>query len=142
MINSIISDGGGSKKKAKVTANGQLVVGALAFDETVFLELDATNTAYNFYEPKTGKQFVITAINMRADRGVSSNTDATVVIFEADGDTETTQDKVLFEEAMVRGEHTGLSGLNILVNAGKWVNATTTDDDIHMTIMGYYINEI
>lgn len=79
---------------------------------------------------------------MRADRDVSATVDADVIIYEADSDTETTVTRVLFEEAMVRGEHTGLSGLNILVSAGKWVNAKTSDDDIHMTIMGYYVNEI
>ena len=31
--------------------------------------------------------------------------------------------------------------LNILVNKGVWLNAKTGDDDVHMTIMGYYVNE-
>ena len=43
---------------------------------------------------------------------------------------------------MVRGEKSELFPLNILVAPGKYVNAKTTDDDIHMTIMGYYISEL
>ena len=44
--------------------------------------------------------------------------------------------------AMVEGDLLVLTGLNLLVNGGKYVNGKTSDDDIHMTIMGYYIPEL
>lgn len=126
---------------AKITKSGELVVSPIAYDETVFKELAEDDTAYNFYAPKPGQQFVITSINMKADRDLSQTVDATVVIYEATSETETTVSKVLFQEAMVRGERTTLN-THILVGAGFWVNAKTTDDDIHMTIMGYYISKL
>lgn len=125
-----------------VTPIGQLVVAPYAYDETEFKELAEANTAYNFYKPKSGQQFVITGINAKADRQVDNVTDADVVIYEADSETSTTVDKTLFQEAMVRGEKATLFPLNILVRAGKFVNAKTTDDDIHMTITGYFIPKI
>ena len=128
-------------KRVRVTNAGELVVAPFAYDETEFRELAEDDTAYNFYEPKPMNQFVITGFNMKADRGVSTTIDAEVVIYEATSKSETTVSKVLFQEAMVRSERTSLT-TNILVNPGVWINAKTSDDDIHMTIMGYYIPEL
>lgn len=135
-----ITDGNkGTKSKAGVSKIGQLIVAPFAYDETQFIELAANDTAYNFYKPKVGEQFVITGLRAKADRQVSNTVDADVVIYEASSSTTLTVDKILHQEAMIRGDSVTLNPTNILVNAGKYVNAKTTDDDIHMTIMGYYI---
>ena len=137
-----IVDGSGSRSKVRVSSIGQLTVAPFAYDETKFVELAVDNTAYNFYAPKAGKQFVITGVNAKADRDVSTTVYAVVIVYEAASASTTTVDKSLFQDAMVRGEKVTMMPLNILVNAGKYVNAKTTDDDIHMTIMGYYIPEL
>lgn len=131
-----------SRYKAKVSSNGQLVVAPLFYDETKFNELAANDTAYNFYGPLAGKQFIVTGIVAVADKQVSSTVSADVVIYEATADDTTTVEKVLFQTAMVQDQIHILLPLNILVNEGKYVNAKTTDDDIHMTIFGYYIDKI
>lgn len=123
---------------AAVTQLGQLVVAPLAYDKTEFRELAVKDTAYNFYGPLPGKQFIITGIRAKADRQVSPTTDADVVIYEASAPDTATVDRILYQEAMVQGESFTLPA-NILVNTGVWINAKTTDDDIHMTIFGYYI---
>lgn len=128
-------------RRARVTKAGELVVAPFTYDETEFRELAEDDTAYNFYEPKPGHQFVITGFNMKADRDVSQTIDAVVIIYEAESIDTTTVAKTLFQEAMIRGERTSLS-THILVNSGVWINAKTSDDDIHMTIMGYYIPEL
>jgi hypothetical protein len=137
----VLRDGGGNKNKAKVTSNGQLVTSPISYDETIYKELDTINTAYNFYKASSGKQFVITLIRAKADRQVSSTVDADVIIYEATSETTTTVSKVIHQEAMVRGESLTIN-TNIIVNEGVFVNAKTTDDDIHMTIMGYFIDKI
>ena len=129
-------------RRARVTSLGQLVVGARAYDESKFLVLDVIDTAYTFYEPKPGKQFVITGIRAKADRDVSNVTDADVVIYEAETLASISPRKILHQEAMIRGESFSLLPMNLLVAAGSWVNAKTTDEDIHMSIFGYYIDEI
>jgi hypothetical protein len=131
--------GGPTNRVARVTPLGQLVTAPFGYDETVFKELATANTAYNFYQPKSGQQFVITGIRAKADRDVSNTADAEVVIYEAGSDSATAVDKTLHQEAMIRGESITLIPVNILVAAGKYVNAKTTDDDIHMTIFGYYV---
>ena len=141
-VASRITDGAGKKHKAKVTSSGELVVAPLAYDETVFNELAEPNTAYNFYPPLPGKQFVITAVIFRADKQVSSQTDAVVVIYEAADTATIVVDKVLIQFAVVQGDIITTTPLRILVNEGKHVNAKTSDDDIHMTITGYYIDQL
>lgn len=125
-----------------VTENGELVVGPVAYNDPKFLELAEPNTAYNFFVPIDGKQFLIAAIVAKADRDVSVSVDAQVIIYEASSKEELTVDKVLHQDAMVRGERFDFSFANVLVSKGKWVNAKTTDDDIHMTITGHYIDEV
>lgn len=132
-------DSSGKLTKVAVSSLGQLITAPFAYDETVFKELAEVNTAYNFYEPKAGQQFVITGIIFRADKQVSSVSDATVIVYEATSISETTVDKVLLQFAVVQDAAPIITALNILVNKGRWINAKTTDDDIHMTITGYYI---
>ena len=127
---------------ANVTPIGQVVVGAYSYDEVMFNELAEPDTGYNFFNPKTHQQFVITGIIAKADKQVSGTVDADVVIYETTTTAETTVDKVLLQLTMVEGDLIQIPALNIKVNAGKFINAKTTDDDIHMTITGYYIPEL
>jgi hypothetical protein len=132
-------DGQGTATVAGVNPIGGLIVAPYSYDQTEFNELAAVNTAYNFYVPQGDKKFVITGIFFRADKQVSGSADATVVVYEATSDSETTVDKVLMQFAATEGDILTISPLNILVNEGRWVNAKTDDDDIHMTITGYYV---
>lgn len=129
-------------KDAKVTPSGELVVAPLHYDDTKFNELAEPNVGYNFFGPLPQKQFVVTGVWFRADKDVSNIADATVVIYEAANTDTTTVDKILRQFAVVREDIIDTSPLRILVNAGKFVNAKTDDDDIHMNITGYYIEEL
>ena len=135
-------NGKSTKLPVTVTSSGELVTAPLHYSETVFKELDVINTAYNFFTPKTGQQLVITGFSLKADRDVSNSVDATVIIYEASSVDTLTVDKTLFQDAMIRGERTGYTNTNLIVRPGKWVNVKTTDDDIHITILGYYIKTL
>ena len=104
----------------------------------VFNNLDVNNTAYNFYTPAHDQNFVITILDMVADKSVSSTVSATIVVYEASSAESTTVDKVLYQTAMVEGQQKTIN-VNLLVNKGKFINAKTTDDNIHMNIFGYYL---
>ena len=135
----VLVDGSGRSVQAHVTSAGQLVVGNLAFDETVSIELDTPDTAYSFYRPLGGQQFVIRYILAKADKEVDSSIPADVVVYEADSATATTVDKTLFQVPLIELEGGTLPGLNILVNEGKFLNVKTSDTSVFVTIMGYYI---
>jgi len=125
-----------------ITSAGQLITAPLHYDETEFRTLGTANTAYNFYEPQTQNQFVITSMTLKADSNVHATTDTTVTIYEATDTTDTVAAKILMQFVVLKGDLVVTTPLNILVNSGVYINAKTTDDDIHMTIMGYYIPKI
>lgn len=134
--------GSGNSVVVKVTPSGELVVAQLRYDETEFNELDLVNTAYNFYLPKAGKQFVVTGIVAYGDKQVNTSSNATVVIYEATNTDVITVSKVLMQFEIGQNQGLPLTGLHILVKPGFYVNAKTDDDDVHITIMGYYIREL
>lgn len=138
MVDVNIQSGNGNGRTAIVTDIGQLVTAPIKYDETKFLELAEPDTAYNFYPPKGGEQFVVTGVLFRADKQVSSTVDATVVIYEATTALTVTVSKVTIQFAVVQGDIINATPLNILINEGRYLSAKTTDDDVHMTIMGYY----
>jgi len=137
-----IIDGRGTNSRARVSSIGQVTTGNYGFDETKFNLLDVVDTAYNFYAPKVGKQFVISGIIARANKLVSAVADATVIVYEATSTTTTTVSKVLLQLQMTETNIFTITSVNILVNEGKWVNAKTDDDDITMNILGYYIPKL
>ena len=137
-----IIDGRGSKIRACVNHLGALIVAPSSYDESKFNELAEDDTAYNFFLPKAGEQFVITGFIATADQQVASNADANVVIYEATSPTSTTEVKNLIQFAITQKTSVTAFPLNILVNEGVYLNAKTDDDDIHMTITGYYIPKI
>jgi hypothetical protein len=65
-----------------------------------------------------------------------------VVVYEGTSATTTTVSKTLFQIEMAQVSNIALTPINILVDSGKYVNAKTDDDDVHMTIMGYYIPKL
>ena len=134
-------EGGDSGRMATVTPDGALAVGPVSFNLAEFNELDATTTAYNFYSPLPGKQFVVTAIFAYGDKQVGSASNATVEVYEASSTTETTVDKIIMQFEIGQNEFHSFTSLNLLVNAGKFINAKTDDDDVHMNILGYYVDE-
>lgn len=142
MAIAILIEGGNSGRRVEVTPSGELVVAPLSYDETEFNELAVDNTAYNFYEPKPEKQFVITGFLAVGDQQITANANANVVIYEAGDTSTTTVDKILIQFVIKQDQSIPAIGLRVLVRPGKFINAKTDDDDVHMTIMGHYIDQV
>ena len=134
-----ILDGRGTESRACVTSIGQLITAPFAYDLTEFREMSLADTAFSFYLPKAGEQFVITGIRIKAGRFVSNTIDATIIIYEAPSSVSLTEDRILFEEALIRGEDVTFLPTNILVNEGKFINAKADDTTIFINITGYFI---
>lgn len=124
---------------ARVTERGQLVVASFSFDLTEFRALDAEDTAFNFFAPIGGEQFVITGVIVKASRTVSTTTDATVVLYEAGAADSIVVDKAIFQGVFVRGDLIQVLPLNILTNPGKWINAKTTDATMNVNVIGFFV---
>ena len=67
---------------------------------------------------------------------------AIVEIYEASSNNTLTVDKTLFQTSVPQKDNVAVTGINVLVNEGKFVNGKTDDDDVHTTIMGYFVPRI
>lgn len=140
MIKTSITDGNGTNTQAKVTSRGQLVVSPLDYSTAYNATAGTANTAANLLGPLTSKRFVITSITLYANQNVSNVSDATVDVYEAASSSSTTITKSVLQTNMVRQDRIILTGLNLILTEGVWLNLKTTDDDIYGTVFGYYID--
>ena len=137
MIPSVIVDPY-SGVKARVSEFGQLAVAPLAYSKPSFKKLTVVNTAYSFIAPEEGHQIVITDIILTANKAVGTN-DATIDIYEAESPTTTVITTAIIELEMIKQSNLVLTGLNLLIPQGLWVNAKTDDNDVFVTLMYYRV---
>ena len=133
---------GSDGKQVTVNASGELQVVFGDYDLTKFNELDLVDTAYNYYGPRVGKQFVMTGMLCFADKEVSDTSDTVIIIYEASEPDTLTVDRVLLQFGMGKLTTMPFPNVRILVNEGAYVNAKTSDDDIHLNIVGHYISTV
>lgn len=127
-----------SGNRAIVTRYGQLVTSPVDYSTPVAKTLDVINTAYNFIEPTMDQSIVITDIILTANKNVGAG-DATVTIYEADSIDTTTSTKDILNLEMIKQSNLVLTGLNLIITEGFFVNAKTDDDDVFVTIMFYRV---
>jgi len=132
-----IKDGRGSGNLAIVTKRGQLVTAPAGFSTFFTASAAVDDTAVNIVAPKSGKNFIITAIIINANKQVTS--EMVVTIFEAPAVTSNTQDKVVFTTEILKQSSLVLTGLNIMVSEGKWLNGTTDDNTALFNVAGYFV---
>ena len=128
-----------AKNAVAITSRGAMVVAPYDYDLAEFNELGTADAGVNFYPPVTHKRFVITGLVAAGNLAIAANALATVIIYEASDTSTATADKVLLQFGVTRLQTLTISPLNIRVNEGKFVSAKTDDDDVFLTIMGYYV---
>lgn len=121
---------------ARVTKFGQLVVAPLQYSTPVSQTLDVVDTAFNFIGPSQDQSIIITDIIISASRTVGVN-GADVIVYQADAPDSIVVDSGIVELDMVKQSQTALTGLNLIVPGGMYVNAKTDDADVLITIMFY-----
>lgn len=120
-----------------VAKGGTIPVSGL-FDEIEFKELATANQAYNYYQPLAGSRFILTGVVATADKDVTA--DATVIIYEASNPESTTVDKILFQFVLLKNQQLVIPNFQIAVTPDVWINGKTDDDDIHMSLVGHFVN--
>lgn len=128
-----------SNHSAKVTEFGQLIVAPIDYSTAVEREMDTPGVAFNFLTPEHGKSIVITDIIASANKDVSSTTPADIPIFQAGSAISAVSLGDIVRPQLARAQNIALIGLNLLVPEGMWVNATTDDATILLTIMYYRV---
>ena len=124
---------------ARVTKYGQLVVAPIQYSTPVTVDIDTINTAFNFVAPKDGLSIVITDIFVSANNSVSNTTPAEIEIYTANAPDSTTVIDSILQPRLTRSSNVPMTGLNLLIDEGVWINGKTNDNDILLTIMFYRI---
>ena len=135
-----ITDGNGTSNEAVVTSRGQLVVSPLDFSDPIENDLTCACTGTNFFAPKPKQQLVVTDIFTHTDRNTPV-AGIIVEIYESCSATSLTIDKTIFKVDLGRQVGVGHSGLNFLINEGKWLNAkiSVSTGTTSVTVAGYFI---
>jgi len=140
MIKTILKSGGGDNFEAIVTSRGQLVTAPLHFSDPYTATASVINTAYVISSAKVGERFVITDILLDADRNVSANTPATVVLYEGTSEDTTTASRTILSIEMLKNTNRVITGLNVILSENVWFLLKTDDATINATILGYYVS--
>lgn len=129
---------GKNGEAAEVSEFGQLIVAPISYNTSVNAKLAVKNIAYNMLEPVESKQIIIDSIILTADKNVAS-TDATVIIYEADSpDSAVSTNDILVVELRLKST-LPLTGLNLKVQKGKWINIKTDEVSVFATILYYRV---
>jgi len=131
----------GQKRAAEVSELGEVLTRPYAYSDPKYQYLDTINTAYNFFAPRPGQQFVVTMLIITTDKDVGVD-GATIVLYEAAAEGATAVAKTIISVNLLKNTNLALVGMQLLVNPGTWINGKTDDDDVHLTVGGYYIPEL
>ena len=139
MIKTNLVDGTGTGNRARVTAFGQVITGPVSYNSVATQDMDVATQVYNFVIPQAGHRIVIDGLLLYANRNVGVN-DATVTIYESTGgpDSAVVSQTILNTE-MAKQTRADIIGINFLCSEGSWINASTDDDDVFLTVLYYYV---
>ncbi len=139
MIDAIIKDGTGTDNKARVSPFGQVITGPVDYNSVATQELAVNNQVYNFVEPLSGHRIVVDGLLIYANRSVGVN-DATVTIYESTGGPDSAVvSQTILQTEMLKQSRADLIGINFLCSEGSWINATTDDNSVFLTVLYYYV---
>ena len=124
--------------KATVSEFGQLTVSPVDYSTSVQASMIDVNTVYNLVEPVDGKLIIITDLILTANKSVGTN-DATVSLYTTNvKDSLIEKDKII-EIEMASRSNMVLTGLNLKVDAGLYINSKTNDNTVFVTLMYYRV---
>jgi len=123
---------------ARVTKYGEVITGDLAPSTTVQKTLSVDNLVYNLLAPKAAQEIIITGLVFNGDKLVSQTIDATVTLYKADfADGAPTAANTIISNQIQRNGRLVLTGIKLLVEAGKFINVTSSDSNIYVTLFYY-----
>ncbi len=128
-----------TKTYQKITSKGVTVVGPLDFSQFMTAEASVDNVAVELFEPKPNNSVIITAIVLYANKNVGAG-DATVELFHGSSSDVNSGINILKQE-MLKQTTLVLTGLEILVSAGRWIKVVTDDNSVFANVAGYYVND-
>ena len=131
------SPNAGGVNEVSVSSQGEVITRPFSYSEAVFNLLDINDQVYNFQKPIDGFRYVITGIFASANRNVTTQTQ--VDIYEATAADSGTIAKQIRRLDIAKLDHVEQGGLLLRLAKGVFLNAKCDDDDVLLTIDGYFV---
>tara|TARA_R110002096_G_scaffold276_1_gene1550 strand:+ start:54 stop:473 length:420 start_codon:yes stop_codon:yes gene_type:complete len=122
---------------ARVTEFGQLVTSPIDYSLSSQVVAIVDDLPYTAVSPEQGRSIIITSIILTANKDVGVN-DATVTLYSASTAGATTGEDILQLELERNGKLV-LTGLNLKVDGGLFLNIKTSDTIVYATILYYRV---
>lgn len=124
-------------KAARVTEFEQVVTGNLDFDSVAQARVTVADTAYSLIEPENGKSIIITGLILSGNKSISATTDAVVSVYTANAIEDIDAQSGVVEVDINRSGRLVLTGINLRVQPGLFVNIKSDQTEINATIFYY-----
>jgi hypothetical protein len=102
--------------------------------------LGTDDTPVEVVAPSPAKIFCITGLILVGNKNISTSIDATVTVYEADPTDTATSIRTIIQLPVARSGQIILTNTFICTREAAHIMAQTTDDDVFVTILGYYID--
>ena len=122
---------------AKVTEFGQLVTSPIDYSVSSQVVAAVDDLPYNLVGPEHGRSIIVTAIILTANKDVGVN-DATVTLYSA-STAEATAGEDILQLELERNGKLVLTGLNLKVESGLFLNVQTNDSTVYATVLYYRV---
>lgn len=130
-----------NEKKARIVGGDALAVNPPYPSQSFNATLGTDSTPVNIVPAKANHVFYMTGFLLTANQNVSNTVNATVSIYTADAENTAAGSALttLFSISIGRNDTRDITGILVEAEEGKWINGETTDDDVIVTILGYYL---
>ena len=122
---------------AKVTEFGQLVTSPIDYSVSSQIVATVDDLPYTLVSPQNGRSIIITTVLLTANRNIGVN-DATVTVYAASTATATSGDDI-FQVELAKNGQLVLTGLNLRVNSGLFLNVKSNDSTVYATVLYYRV---
>ena len=122
---------------AKVTRQGAVKIIPNEFSKPNKQSMTDAN-AVSFWPPRAGEKFIVTGVIVNTDRNIGVN-GALIDIYEAVSASTTDIAESIISIDQAKSVTSALLPLFSEVTEGRWVNGKTDDNNVHVTVFGYYV---
>ena len=122
---------------AKVTEFGQLVTSPIDYSVSSQIVATVADLPYTLINPQNGRSIIITTVLLTANRSIGVN-DATVTVYSTSTADATSGDNI-FQMELAKNGQLVLTGLNLRVSSGLFLNVKTNDTTVYATVLYYRV---
>jgi len=125
---------------ATVSRNGELIVAPISYSTSYFVLVDVAATAFEIVPALSNHQFIVTDILIASSKTFGSATTAeTITLYEASPADLDTNLKTITQIDMLKNDRMVAIGLNLATTEAVSIVASATDNDVSVTVAGYYV---